>query len=371
MDYRSVIISHSSGEINGQKRSNTDSSSSDSDDSNYKPRKRNCSETRRMNPLFDGDVDQYFKIEKIGEGTYGKVYKARDEKTLEIVALKQVRCGYDTEEIKLSRIDEIKILSKLKHKNIIELKKAFIDYGTNSYYLSFEFMDFDLMEMLEFGKVLSDQTNANIMKQILEGINYCHTMKILHRDIKTSNILVNRQGIVKIADFGLAIKSDSPKPFDNHVVTLWYRSPELLLGEVMYDESIDVWSLGCVLGELFAKDPLFPGNNEDCQMNLITSLCGTPTEDCCPPSFKILPLFKTRAPGIIYKRVLRTEFAHLPPPALDLLDKMLTMDPYERITVQDALRSPWFKNVNPDELLMNLPKINFFYKRFDSDEESD
>ncbi|CAO1410012.1 unnamed protein product [Diamesa hyperborea] len=366
---------HSSEDFNRRKRSNSDSSSSssDSDDSNYKPRKRNCVEmieTKKLNPLFEGHIDHYSKIEKIGEGTFGKVYKARDEKTLELVALKHIRCDYHTEEIKLSRIDEIKILSKLKHKNIVVLKKAFTDYESNSYYLSFEYMDFDLMELLEFGKVFSDQTNANIMKQILDGINYCHGMKYLHRDIKTSNILVNRQGIVKIADFGLAIRSDSAKPFDNHVVTLWYRSPELLLGEVMYDESIDVWSLGCVLGELFAKDPLFPGNNEECQLNLISSLCGIPTEEDCP-SFKILPFFKTRIPKVNYKRIVRSEFAHLPPHALDLLDNMLTLDPYERITVQEALRSPWFKNVNPDELLLNLPKMNFFYKRFDSDDESD
>lgn len=366
--------SNSSGDFDRNKRSNTDCSSNDSDDSNYKPRKRKCSNvkvilTKNRNSLFDGSIDQYFKFEKVGEGTFGKVYKARHEKSLEIVALKNIRLNYNTSKIDLPDIHEIKILSKLKHKNIINLKKAFTDYATRSYYLCFEFMEYDLMELLEFGTGFSDQTNANIMKQVLEGINYCHKMKYLHRDIKTSNILVNRKGVVKIADFGLAIRSDSAKPFDNHVVTLWYRSPELLLGEVMYDEAIEVWSLGCVLGELFAKDPLFPGNDETCQLNLISSLCGTPTNESCP-SFNILPFINIRSPKEVYNRILREEFAQLPVHALDLLDSMLALEPRKRITVQAALLSPWFKNVNPEELLLNMPKTDFFYKRFDSDESN-
>ena len=370
MEYYSSSASSSSEDLTNNKRSNTDCSSTCSDDSNYKPRKRNCREvaTTKLSPFFDGKIDDYLKIEKVGEGTFGKVYKARIVKTLEIVALKNISIDYDTDETNLLDIHEIKVLRKMKHQNIVSLKKAFMDYATSSYYLCLEFMEYDLMELLEFGPVFSDQTNANIMKQILEGMLYCHKKKYLHRDIKTSNILVNRKGIVKIADFGLAIRSDSAKPFDNHVVTLWYRSPELLLGEVIYDEAIDVWSLGCVLGELFAKDPIFPGNDETCQLNLISSLCGTPTEDNCP-SFIILPFINIRSPKENYKRIVRTEFANLPPHALDLLDNMLTLDPRKRITVQAALLSPWFKNVNPDELLLNLPATDFFYKRFDDDDE--
>ncbi|CAA9997898.1 unnamed protein product, partial [Nesidiocoris tenuis] len=131
-----------------------------------------------------------------------------------------------------------------------------------SFYLVFEYMDHDLMGLLESGMVeFAEQHNASIMKQLLEGLNYCHKKNFLHRDIKCSNILMNNKGEVKLADFGLARlynAEDRQRPYTNKVITLWYRPPELLLGEERYGPSIDVWSCGCILGELFLKKPLFP-----------------------------------------------------------------------------------------------------------------
>ncbi|CAO1380908.1 unnamed protein product [Diamesa serratosioi] len=382
-------------EVIRQKRSllNTDSTSSDSDDSNYKPSRRRCIReeptpyscdevsdhesikkrevsNQKYNSIFEGNIEEYKIIEKVGEGSYGKVYKARHEASLEIVALKNIRRSFLNKTTLLPDIQEIEILTKLNHKNIVILKNAFTDYQSSSFYMCFEFMEYDLMSLLESGAMeFNNETNANIMKQVIEGIHYCHIMKYIHRDIKTSNILVNSKGVVKIADFGLAIKNDKCGPYSNHVVTLWYRSPELLFGEVMYDEAIDVWSLGCVLGELFALEPIFPGSDETSQLDVISSSCGTTTKENCP-SFIILPFFNIRNPKQIYPRTLRSDFAYLPAHALDLMDSMLTMDPRKRTTLKAALLSPWFNNVNPDESTLNVPTKDLFYNLHDTENES-
>lgn len=373
---------------------NTVSSSFDSDDSNYKPsrKRRNIGEqtlysddensdrkfikrqevsNQKYNSLFVSKIDQYNILDKVGEGSYGKVYKAihQTQTSMEIVALKNVRHTFSTKNVPLEEIQEIEVLIKLSHKNIVTLKKAFSDHQTNSFYLCFEFLEYDLMNLLQSGAMeFNDETNSNIMKQILEGMQYCHEMKYMHRDIKTSNILVSTQGIVKIADFGSAIKSDKGCSYNNLVVSLWYRSPELLLGEVMYNEAIDIWSLGCVLGELFAKEPIFPGPEETIQLDLISSLCGTATIESCP-SFIILPFFNTRFPKQIHPRSLRTDFKYLPAHALDLMDSMLQMNPSKRITIKSALLSPWFKNVNPDESILNVPTRDIFDNHHDTDSE--
>ncbi|CAB0006532.1 unnamed protein product [Nesidiocoris tenuis] len=152
--------------------------------------------------------------------------------------------------------------------NSLNITKKYSTYSNimfqdkGSFYLVFEYMDHDLMGLLESGMVeFAEQHNASIMKQLLEGLNYCHKKNFLHRDIKCSNILMNNKGEVKLADFGLARlynAEDRQRPYTNKVITLWYRPPELLLGEERYGPSIDVWSCGCILGELFLKKPLFP-----------------------------------------------------------------------------------------------------------------
>jgi len=291
------------------------------------------------------------KLEQIGEGTYGKVYMAKNKETNEIVALKEVRMDNEKEGFPITAIREIKILKELSHDNIVQLKEIVTseatkeNQGKSSIYMVFEYMDHDLT-----GLMLSDlqewkPTLPQIkcyMKQLLEGLYYCHSNNVLHRDIKGSNLLINNKGQLKLADFGLARPyTEQQANYTNRVITLWYRPPELLLGAVQYGPAIDMWSVGCILAELLAKKAIFPGKNEIDQLELIFKLCGTPTEEVWPAVVS-LPWYHMFKPQKIYKRCLRETFKNFPPDALDLVDDMLTLDPSKRITAAKALDSDFF-----------------------------
>lgn len=212
------------------------------------------------------------------------------------------------------------------------------------------------MGLLLSGEVKFTENNiAHIMNQLLEGLTYCHRNNFLHRDIKCSNILVNNDGQVKLADFGLARlynPNDKKRLYTNKVITLWYRPPELLLGEEKYGKPVDVWSCGCILGELFTKDPMFRGGTEIAQLEKIFAVCGSPTLHTWPDARELrdYPNYK---PKKVHTRRLKLDYAKLPPLALDLLDNMLLLDPKKRISAEEALEHDWFKSVKFEPA--NLP----------------
>ncbi|KAL3835002.1 hypothetical protein ACJIZ3_009738 [Penstemon smallii] len=303
-------------------------------------------------------VDCFEKLELIGEGTYGQVYMAREKETGEIVALKKIRMDNEKEGFPITAIREIKILKKLQHENVIKLKEIVTSSGPegddqgkqdgNKYkgniYMVFEYMDHDLTG-------LSDRPGLRFtvpqikcyMKQLLTGLHYCHVNQVLHRDIKGSNLLIDNEGNLKLADFGLArsFSNDHNANLTNRVITLWYRPPELLLGATKYGPAVDMWSVGCIFAELLYGKPILPGKNEPEQLNKIYELCGTPDELNWPGVSKI-PWYNKFKPARQMKKRIRELFRHFDRHALDLLDKMLVLDPSQRIAAKDALDAEYF-----------------------------
>ncbi|XP_072965644.1 probable serine/threonine-protein kinase At1g54610 [Typha angustifolia] len=288
-------------------------------------------------------ADSFEKLDKIGQGTYSNVYRARDLEKDKIVALKKVRFdNLEPESVKFMA-REILILRRLDHPNIIKLEGLVTSRMSCSLYLVFEYMEHDLAGLASFPGLKFTETQVKCyMQQLLRGLDHCHSRGILHRDIKGSNLLIDNSGILKIADFGLAsfFDPDQQHPLTSRVVTLWYRPPELLLGATNYGISVDLWSTGCILAELYAGKPIMPGRTEVEQLHKIFKLCGSPSEDYWRKSkLPHATIFKPQHP---YRRCVADTFKDFPPPALALMDILLSVDPADRGTAALALKSEFF-----------------------------
>ncbi|CAL0300061.1 unnamed protein product [Lupinus luteus] len=288
-------------------------------------------------------ADTFEKIDKIGQGTYSNVYKAKDMLTGKIVALKKVRFdNLEPESVKFMA-REILILRRLNHPNVIKLEGLVTSRMSMSLYLVFDYMVHDLAGLSASPEIKFSEPQVKCyMHQLLSGLEHCHKRHVLHRDIKGSNLLINEEGILKVADFGLASLFDPDRrhPMTNRVVTLWYRPPELLLGATEYGVGVDLWSAGCILGELLTGKPIMPGRTEVEQLHKIYKLCGSPSDEYWKKSkLSNATLFKPREP---YKRYIRETFKKFPPSALALIDTLLAIDPAERLSASDALRSEFF-----------------------------
>lgn len=288
-------------------------------------------------------ADTFEKLDKIGQGTYSNVYKARDTLTGKIVALKKVRFdNLEPESVKFMA-REILILRRLDHPNVVKLEGLATSRMSCSLYLVFEYMEHDLAGLAASPNIKFTEPQVKCyMHQLLSGLEHCHNRCVLHRDIKGSNLLIGNDGVLKIADFGLASFFDPnhKQPMTSRVVTLWYRPPELLLGATDYGVGVDLWSAGCILAELLAGKPIMPGRTEVEQLHKIFKLCGSPSEEYWKKSK--LPHATIFKPQQSYKRCIAETFKDFPPSSLPLIETLLAIDPGERRTATAALRSEFF-----------------------------
>jgi cell division cycle 2-like protein len=289
-------------------------------------------------------VDCYKKLNRIEEGTYGIVYRAEDRETGEIVALKKLKLEREREGFPVTSLREVNALMQARHPHIVNLREMVVGRELSSVFLVMDFVEHDLRSLMDdMVQPFSVSEMKTLLKQLLEATAAMHERWILHRDLKTSNLLLNNKGEIKVADFGLARKLGSPLigQLTPVVVTLWYRSPELLLGSKDYSWSVDIWSVGCIAAEFLISQPLFPGKSEIDQLDRIFRTLGMPTERIWP-GFSKLPhsdkLVHINQPYNCLEKVLPM----LSPAGIDLMGRMLAYDPQKRITAQDALLHPFF-----------------------------
>ncbi|EGT31834.1 CBN-CDK-9 protein [Caenorhabditis brenneri] len=348
---------------------------------------------------YINDVSAYEKLSKIGQGTFGEVFKARCKTTGRMVALKKILMENEKEGFPITALREVKMLEQLKHQNItdlIEVCSAKSNSATTkdrtTFYLVFAFCEHDLAGLLSNPKVRMSLVHIKtMMKHLITGLNKLHRSRILHRDMKAANVLISREGVLKLADFGLARPfvhrdtSGAPRPlYTNRVVTLWYRPPELLLGDRQYSTKIDVWGAGCIMAEMWTRQPIMQGDTEQKQLQLISALCGSINTQVWPNCEKMplwnamsqepnsaLPQGKARV--LKHKMRALMKFDNVPESkqatdedAMNLLEVLLAIDPDKRPSADEAEDDNWFfkeptPRPNVGDLMDTIPTSQFEY----------
>ncbi|PYH77928.1 serine/threonine-protein kinase ppk23 [Aspergillus uvarum CBS 121591] len=316
-------------------------------------------------------VDNFERLNHIEEGSYGFVSRAKDITTGEIVALKKLKLEPTSPEgFPVTGLREIQTLFEARHQNIIELREVVMGTKMDEVYLVMPFLEHDLKTLLDDMRepFLPSETKT-LLLQIISGLDFLHAQWIMHRDLKTSNLLMNNRGEIKIADFGMARYYGDPPPpkLTQLVVTLWYRAPELLLGADKYGPEIDLWSIGCIFGELLGKEPLLQGKNEVDQVSKIFALTGPPTTQTWP-EFRSLPNAKSlRLPssasapgsgGANPPLLPRGKFPYLTNEGLRLLSSLLALNPNARPSAKQCLAHPYFREdprPKPKEMFPTFP----------------
>ncbi|KAM0746151.1 Pkinase-domain-containing protein [Meredithblackwellia eburnea MCA 4105] len=314
-------------------------------------------------------MENYRKIEKVGEGTYGTVYKCLQLSTSLPVAMKKIRLEVDDDEgVPSTALREVSVLMELGQSDArgAECVVRLLDiiHTDSTLCLVFEFLDLDLKKYMDAAssqqqvqpasgkagptpsqgrarKGLPADLVAKLMSQLLLGLAHLHSRRILHRDLKPQNLLIDKSGNLKIADFGLARAFGVPlRTYTHEIVTLWYRPPCVLLGGRHYTTAVDVWSCGTIFAEMASGIPLIPGDSEIDQIFKTFRLLGTPTSEIWPglttmPDFK--PTFPRWRP-----QSLKDVLPEMEERGLHLLEGMLVYDPARRISAKAALRHPYF-----------------------------
>lgn len=320
------------------------------------------------------EVDKRYKIiEPMSHGAYGIVCSAEDKAVGEKVAVKKIEGVFEHITITKRSLRELRILRHLQHENLMQVKNIFIAGTKSSYeeiYVVSELMETDLAATLRSSQPLSDDHCQFFLYQILRGMKYVHSAQVIHRDLKPRNLLVNSNCDLKICDFGLARVRFSDKewvcPMTEYVCTRWYRAPEVLCSWADYSGAIDTWSVGCIVGEMHHRRPLYPGANTQHQLDLIIDLLGSPEaeelmkipNEKCRKFIRSLP----QSPG----RAFATVFTDMSPECIDFLAQTLRWDPEARTTMYEAIQHPYLDKLHcPDDEPMReaLDTSDFEFER--------
>ncbi|AEO62858.1 uncharacterized protein THITE_2107586 [Thermothielavioides terrestris NRRL 8126] len=285
----------------------------------------------------------------VGSGTYGKVFKGLNVYTKKLVALKKIRMEGEKDGFPVTAVREIKLLRSLSHKNVVQLQEVMVE--ANDCFMVFEYLSHDLTGLLNHPTfTLHPGHKKHLAQQLFEGLDYLHTRGVLHRDIKAANILVSNEGILKLADFGLArfYAKHHQLDYTNRVITIWYRSPELLLGETQYGPAVDIWSAACVMVEIFTTRAIFPGDGSEInQLEKIHAVLGTPSRKDWPNMVE-MPWFPLLRPTYRKPSVFEEKYKGLlTPAAFDLLSSMFRYDPDKRPSAAEVLKHPYFTTEEP------------------------
>ncbi|CAD26006.1 CELL DIVISION CONTROL PROTEIN 2 HOMOLOG (CDC2-LIKE CELL CYCLE PROTEIN KINASE) [Encephalitozoon cuniculi GB-M1] len=285
---------------------------------------------------FTATKMEYEKIRIIGEGTFGQVILARKGRAR--YALKKV--SKEKEGLSVTTIREVQVLRAMGHPSIVRLIEVVVEPG-GDIYMVFPYFPYDLNRFIRSNKMTCSEIK-HIFYQIAQGVCYIHSKGIMHRDLKSANILLDQKLNASIADFGMARYTTKTGAYTPGMVTLWYRAPEILLGSSSYTYAVDIWSLGCILTEMYLGHMIFQGSTEMLQLEMVIHACGSINENSYPgvqdlPGFRNfrLPQSPRRIEGIIRKHDAS---------AVELVSKMLCLDPSKRITVEQVVGSKYFEH---------------------------
>ena len=295
--------------------------------------------------------------EDLGEGTYGQVYKARCKRTRDIVAVKAIKFFGQEPGANFTALREIKILRELRHPNIAQLRDVFLGGGeARLLNLVFEYCITNLESLLhDKTKFFAPADSKGYFVQLLRGLEHCHANFVLHRDLKPANLLVSAGGVLKITDFGLARFHGSPELMTDKVMTVWYRPPELLLGARRYSHAVDMWSAGCIFGEILRRSAIFQGKSLIDQLKCIFQALGTPTEEDWP-GWEHLPDRAKFSIAPYAVQNIRCFFPGVDNDAWDLLMKLLSLNPEKRPDSHAALAHDYFTNEPQPTPPADLPR---------------